>query len=347
MAGIAAITLFMHGLHGVGRELTDVGGPALKSFLARLSGRRWRSFLVGALATAVVQSSSAVSSLGCALVNAGTLPLRGALAIVLGANVGTTATAWLVAFKLTAMGPYLLIAGTAIGLFPSRIRPVGKSIFYFGLIFFALSLVSSNLRPLLDLPKVVEALSWADEPWAAAGMGLLLTALIQSSSAVVGLTIVLVTEGALPPEAAVSVVVGSNLGSTSTALLASLAMNRVARAVAAANALFNAVGLAAFLPFLGAFGTIVVSGGAGSLARRGGGPPCVQPRDRFRLSPRPDPNRAVDSESVPHRRRVDSSGLHVRFGLGGSPKQNRRSRRADRRFDVSNESTLSGTCVVA
>lgn len=259
MAAIAAITLFMHGLHGVGRELTEVGGPALKNFLAKLSGRRWRSFLAGAVATAVVQSSSAVSSLGCALVNAGTLPLRGALGIILGANVGTTATAWLVAFKLTSMGPYLLIAGTAISLFPSRIRAVGKSIFYFGLIFFALSLVSANLRPLLDLPWVIEALTWAKQPWAGAGMGLLLTAVIQSSSAVVGLTIVLVTEGALPPEAAISVVVGANLGSTSTALLASLAMDRVARAAATANALFNAVGLAAFLPFLDIFSKTMVS----------------------------------------------------------------------------------------
>lgn len=257
MAALAAITLFMYGLQGVGKELAEVGGFRLQQFLSRLSKRPWAAFLVGAATTAVVQSSSAVSSLSCALVNAGMLPLRGALGVILGAKVGTTATAWLVALGLTAVGPYLLIVGTAMGLLPGKLKSAGKAIFYFGLVFFALDLISSNLRPIMDLPLVTEALAWAVQPWAAVLVGLILTAIIQSSSATTGLTIVLVSEGALPPTAAVFVVVGANLGSTSTALIGSLGMGRTAKVVATANSLFNLAGLLIFLPFLGLFAAAV------------------------------------------------------------------------------------------
>lgn len=259
VAALAAITLFVHGLQGVSREFEKLGDERLGAVFGRFGNRPWLAFAVGAATTAVVQSSSAVSSLACALVNGRVLSFRGALGIVLGANVGTTATAWLVAFNLTGIGPYLLIAGTVVGLIPTRIRYLGKPLFFFGLIFFALGLISANLQPILAQPWARDALVAARVPIYGVLVGLGLTAVVQSSSAVVGLTVVLVNQRALPPEAAIYVVVGANLGSTTTALLGSIGMDRVAKATAVGNALFNAGGLLLFLPFLGPFARIVAN----------------------------------------------------------------------------------------
>jgi phosphate:Na+ symporter len=257
-AAASAIVLFIYGLQGFSRELRAVGGLALQSWLGRVTASRWLGFLVGALATAVVQSSSAITSLTTALVDASVISFRSSLGVLLGANVGTTATAWLVSFKLTGIGPFLIVLGAVISALPHRVSVAGKAVFYFGLIFFTLDLISAQLEPLREQPAFAEWVALAQAPWLGVATGLVFTALVQSSSVTTGVAILLVQQGVLPVEAAIPVAVGANVGSTSTALLASVGMNPAARATAMANFLFNAAGLIVYFPFLRQFAHVMV-----------------------------------------------------------------------------------------
>jgi len=253
IAAGSSIVLFLFGLQGFSRELQVVGGDALQSWLGRVTANRWRGFAVGALATAIVQSSSAVTALTTALVDSMVLPFRASLGVLLGANVGTTATAWLVSLKLTGIGPVFIVLGALISMLPVRVKVAGQAVFYFGLIFFALDLVSTQLKPLQDQPAFREWLALAHAPWLGVLSGLVFTALVQSSSVTTGLAILLVQQGILGPEAAIPIVVGANVGSTSTAVVASLGLSGSARAAAVANVLFNAAGVVILGPFLRPF----------------------------------------------------------------------------------------------
>lgn len=265
IAAVSAIILFLYGLQGFSRELQAVGGAALRLWLARVTANRWRGFAVGALATAIVQSSSAVTALTTALVDAAVISFRASLGVVLGSNVGTTATAWLVSFKLTGIGPVFIVLGALVSVLPIRVQVAGKAVFYFGLIFFALDLISAELKLLHDQPFFKEWLALAETPWLGVVSGLVFTALIQSSSVTTGVAILLVQQGLLPPHAAVPIVIGANLGSTSTALIASLGMSPAARATAIANSLFNAGGVLIYAPFLESFarGMVALAGDPG------------------------------------------------------------------------------------
>jgi phosphate:Na+ symporter len=253
VAAISAVLLFIYALQGFTRELQAVGGTALQSWLGRVTESRWRGFAVGVFATAVVQSSSAVTSLTAALVDGSIISFRASLGVLLGSNVGTTVTAWLVSLKLTAVGPFFIVFGALLSALPDRAKLAGKSAFYFGLILFALDLVSAELKPLRDQPAFVDLMALAHVPWRGVLIGVVFTALVQSSSVTTGVAILLVLQGTLPAEAAIPVVVGANVGSTSTALLASIGMNTVARATAKANFLFNLAGATCFFPFLQPF----------------------------------------------------------------------------------------------
>jgi len=252
IAALSAVVLFLYGLQGFSSELQKLGGVALKEWLSRVTANRWYGFAIGAACTALVQSSSATTSLAVALVDAGIIRFGGSLGILLGANVGTTATAWLVSMKLTGIGPICIVAGTLIGALPWRGSMVGKAIFYFGLVFFALDLIGGALRPLQQAPWFSDALLHARSPIIGIALGALFTALVQSSSVTTGLAIVLVQQAMLPVDAAVAIVVGANVGSTSTALLSSVAMSPAARDTAVANLLFNLTGAILFMPLIGA-----------------------------------------------------------------------------------------------
>ena len=256
---VAAIVLFLYGLGAFSQEIQRVGGDTLKSWLGRLTERRWRALVLGALATAIVQSSSAVTSLTVALVDAGTISFRASLGVLLGANIGTTSTAWLVSLKLTSIGPFFIVFGTLLSALPTRLKILGKAAFYFGFIFFTLDVVSFTLKPLAQNPVFAEVLRESSTPLLGVLAGILVTAIMQSSSITTGLCILLVQQNLLPPAAAIPIVIGASVGSTSTALVASIKMQRTARRVAMANLCFNALGVVLFLPFLGWFAARVVA----------------------------------------------------------------------------------------
>ena len=255
---VSAIVLFLYGLEGFSQEIQQVGGAALSKLLGRLTESRWRGVLLGAVATAIVQSSSAITSLTVALVDAGTMSFQSSLGVVLGANIGTTATAWLVSLKLTSIGPFFIVLGTVLSALPTRFKMLGKAAFYFGFIFFSLNLVSFILKPLAQNPVFTDVLSRSSAPLMGTVAGMLITAIVQSSSITTGLCILLVQQNLMAGTAAIPIVIGANIGTTATALVASLKMQKTARRVAVANLCFNVFGVLLFLPFLGRFGAKVV-----------------------------------------------------------------------------------------
>lgn len=258
LASISAIVLFLFGLEGFSQEIQRAGGATLSRWLGRLTESRWRGVLLGTVATAIVQSSSAVTSLTVALVDAGTMSFRSSLGVVLGANVGTASTAWLVSFKLTSIGPFFIVLGALLSAVPTRFKMLGKVFFYFGFIFFSLEVVSFTLKPLAQNPVFTELLSRSSTSLTGVLAGLLVTAIIQSSSITTGLCILLVQQNLMPATAAIPIVIGANIGTTATALVASIKMQPTARRVALANLCFNTFGVLLFLPFLKRFALKVV-----------------------------------------------------------------------------------------
>jgi phosphate:Na+ symporter len=248
---IAAIMLFLYGLASFSSELTHLGGSRFQVTLRKLTRTDTKAALMGALATALVQSSSAITAMATGLAYKATLTNRSAFAIMIGANVGTTFTAWLVAFQIVGLGPvFVSIGGIVSFAAPMHLRPYGKAIFYFGLVFLALDLISQALSPIRHHAALAQWQVFLHMPIFALLFAALLTALVQSSSVVTGLAVLLVQQNILPAETAVWLVMGSNIGTTSTALLASAALNKIARRLALLNTIFNIFGVLLFVTML-------------------------------------------------------------------------------------------------
>ena len=256
---LAAVMLFLHGLSAFSEEMSRIGGERLRDVLRRLTRSDGRAALVGAVFTALVQSSSAVTSMAVGLASKGTLGARGALAVMIGANVGTTLTAWLVALKVSGLGPLFVSIGGAWSLLaPRPWRPYGKALFYFGLIFLALDLVGQALAPLAHSPAMTAWHEVLRSPLWALLFGAVLTAVVQSSSVVSGLAVLAVSGGVLQADVAVWVIVGANVGTTSTALMASTALDALARKLALLNTGFNVLGVLLFATVLQPFQGLIL-----------------------------------------------------------------------------------------
>ncbi len=247
---VSAIVLFVHGLQNFSKEIERVGADGLKKWISRVTSTRVGGFLLGGMVTAVIQSSTTVSTITVTLVDAGVISFKNSLLILLGTNVGTTSTAWIVTVQSQLLGPIFIILGTLLSMVPTRIATAGKSIFYFGFIFFSLTLISNALEPVKNDPRIAEWLMTATNPFLGVLYGIVITIIIQSSSVVVGLAIVLVTQDVMALEAAVPVIIGANVGTTSTAFLVSLRMSNAAKLTALTNFTFNFIGMLLVFPFI-------------------------------------------------------------------------------------------------
>lgn len=256
---IAAISLFVYGLQSFSHEIENFGVERLQKWIGKITKLPLGGFLLGGIITAVVQSSTMVSSLTVSLVSSGVLSFKDSLLILLGTNVGTTSTGWIVTFQSNLLGPIFIVLGTLISMIPTRIATLGKSIFYFGFIFFSLTFISQAMEPLRNDPLLVEILSKASNPLLGILYGIVITVIIQSSSVVVGLVIVLISQGVITLDSAIPIVVGANIGTTSTALLVSFKLSPLSRLTALSASTFNLIGVLLLLPFLGALERFVES----------------------------------------------------------------------------------------
>jgi len=233
--------------------LQAFAGQRLHQALLWMTATPWQGFWSGAISTALLQSSTALTVMAVSFVNAELLPFENALALILGSNIGSTLTTQLIAFPLDRLTPYLMILGALGYLFiPNRGRKLSLSIFGLGLLFFALNLLQVGMTPLSDLPEIQRFLrQLGDNHLQGVIAGTVLSALLHSSSATTGIVMLLTEDGWLTLPTALAFIFGANIGTCFTAVLAALASSRAAKRVALFHVLLNVFGVLIFLPFVG------------------------------------------------------------------------------------------------
>ena len=258
-AVVPGLILFFYGIENFSREILAVAKGSFAAILGRVTSRPVLAALLGAVVTALVQSSAATTIITVNLVNTGTLSFVQSLGIIIGSNVGTTVTAQLVAFKMTAFGQVLIPVGFLVGIFGRRYRFLGKPLFYFGLVFFSLNLISTALVPFQNDPELIGLVTEYSALPLAILIGFLVTAAVQSSAVTTGLAVILAQQGLLTLPQAIPLLLGANIGSTTTTLIASARMNLHSRRAAVAHFTFNLGGVLLILPFLVPFTELVTT----------------------------------------------------------------------------------------
>lgn len=241
--------------------LESLNSDVIKRALSRFTGKLLPAFAVGTAVTALVQSSTAVTVITVSLVNTGLMKLTQAVGIIYGANIGTTVTAQLMSFNVTDLSfPILLLGGClfALGKKPC-LRSAGKAIAGLGLVFLGLGLLNSGIPFLRESRFVYDAFRrYGSNPFIGVFIGMLTTAVIQSSTATVGFTIVLFNAGFISLEGALGLTLGDNIGTCLTAQLASLGTSISARRTAWSHTIYNVIGSIAALILIGPFSRLVV-----------------------------------------------------------------------------------------
>lgn len=245
--------LFLYGMKLMGDGLENSAGDKLKKILEKVTSNPIMAVTVGAIVTAVVQSSSATTVMVVGFVNAGLMNLAQAAGVIMGANIGTTITAQLVAFKLTDYAPLFIAIGALIVMSAKakKRREVGNIILGFGILFLGMSTMSGAMKPLASSPVFSNMVVAIGHNWfIGIFVGLAMTAVLQSSSATTGILISLATAGAINIQAALPILFGCNIGTCVTALLACMGANKTAKKAAIMHLMFNVIGTIIFLPFI-------------------------------------------------------------------------------------------------
>lgn len=272
---LGGLGLFLYGMTTMSDGLEKSAGNKLEKIIEKLSSNIFKGVLVGTIVTVIVQSSSATTVMVVGFVNAGIMSLTQAIGIIMGANIGTTVTAQLVSINMSALAPIAIAIGAAIKLFSKKNKQiiVGEIILGFGLLFLGMDLMKNALSPLKELEafKVMITQIGAGTIWGTIEgflIGLIMTALVQSSSASTGILVALALTGALPIQAAFPILLGTNVGTCVTALLSSISANRTAKRAALMHLLFNVIGTVIFILFFSKITVDFVMGTSDDPARQ-------------------------------------------------------------------------------
>ena len=263
--------LFLFGMKLMGEGLENAAGDKLKSILEKVTKNPISAVLVGAFVTMVIQSSSATTVMVVGFVNAGLMNLAQAAGVIMGANVGTTITAQLVAFKLDEIAPLFVIVGVVLLMSAKqkKRKDIADIILGFGILFMGMGIMSSALKPLADSPMFSELIMAIGDNWVLGIFtGLALTAILQSSSATTGILIALASTGSININIVLPILFGCNIGTCVTALIASIGANKTAHKAAAIHLMFNILGTLIFIPFLKPLGHIVQEMSPGDVQRQ-------------------------------------------------------------------------------
>ncbi len=250
------MALLLYGMQLTGEGLQRAAGARLRQILTHMTSNRVMAALTGAGVTALIQSSTATTVMLIGFVQAGLLTLHQAMGIILGADVGTTFTVQLLAFKIYDYALLLVGLGFGVLFFAKRrlFKDLGQAVLGFGLIFLGLKLMIEGMEPLKDNAVVAQVLlAFAENPILGIAAAAVFAAVVASSAATIGLAIALAAHGLLPLAGAVSLVLGANIGTCATALAASMGSTTEAKRVAVAHIGFKLLGAAVVLPFLGPF----------------------------------------------------------------------------------------------
>ena len=263
--------LFLFGMKLMGEGLENAAGDKLKSILEKVTKNPISAVLVGAFVTMVIQSSSATTVMVVGFVNAGLMNIAQAAGVIMGANVGTTITAQLVAFKLDEIAPLFVIIGVVLLMSAKqkKRKDIADIILGFGILFMGMGIMSSALKPLADSPMFSELIMAIGENWVLGIFtGLALTAILQSSSATTGILIALASTGSININIVLPILFGCNIGTCVTALIASIGANKTAHKAAAIHLMFNILGTLIFIPFLKPLAYIVQEISPGDVQRQ-------------------------------------------------------------------------------
>jgi phosphate:Na+ symporter len=267
------LALFLHGMTMMSNSMRAMAGSRLKTVMAGLAGNRFSALLTGIVVTAIVQSSSVTSVIAIGFVSAGVLTLGQALAVIMGAAVGSTVTAQIIAFDISKLAFVLVAIGFGLSLWKARRMPslVGTVILGLGVLFIGLSTMSGFMAPLRTYQPFLDLMASMTNPLPGILTGAVFTAVVQSSSATLGVIIALAAQGLIPLEAGIALVFGANIGTTLTGLLATIGQPREALQAAIGLVAFKLLLVLIWLPLIGLLEQIIrtVSPNAEGLALAG------------------------------------------------------------------------------
>lgn len=275
---LGGLGLFLFGMRMMSDGLQKAAGDSLRSILEKLISNRVIGVIVGFLVTAIIQSSTATTVMVVGFVNAGLMNLTQALSLVLGANIGTTITAQLIAFKIFGIALPAIGFGVLIRFFTKnpKVQYWADTLTGFGLLFFGLDMMTGSFIPVRESEIFrTTFLAFSGNPLVAVFAGAVLTVLVQSSTATMGITIALATTGLVDFQTATAFVLGENIGTTLTANLAALGTNKAARRAALGHFLFNFIGVSymiIFLPYFTGFVEMITPGFANFVDANGNYP---------------------------------------------------------------------------
>ena len=258
---LGGLALFLYGMEKMSEGMKKSAGNKMRSILAALTKNRVIGLLVGAFVTMVIQSSSATTVMLVSFVQAELMSFAQSLGVILGADIGTTITAQLIAFKLTDYALLMIAVGFGLHMFAKQdnIRHIGDVILGFGILFFGMKLMSDAMKPLRSYPGFINLMQGLENPLLGLLVGTMFTALIQSSSAFTGVLIVLAQQQLITLEAGIPMLFGANIGTCVTAGLASIGMSREAKRVALAHVVFKIAGVLLFIFWIPSFADIIRS----------------------------------------------------------------------------------------
>ena len=257
---IGGLGIFLFGIKYMGDGLQQAAGDRLRDILDRFTTNPLMGVLAGMLVTVLIQSSSGTTALTVGLVSAGFMTLRQAIGVIMGANIGTTVTAFIIGIKIGEYALPVMAVGAILLFFfkNKKVHSVGQVVFGFGMLFFGLELMSAGMKPLRSLESFQElTVSMSDNPILGIVVGTVFTLIVQSSSATIGILQELFGQGAIDLQAALPVLFGDNIGTTITAVLAAIGTSIAARRAALVHVIFNIVGTIIFTILLIPFTNLI------------------------------------------------------------------------------------------
>ena len=259
---IAGLVLFLFAINSLSTTLQTTVGDSANNWLKKFTSNTFSSIVVGAIVTTLLDSSSAVIIITIVLVNANILTFKNAMGIVLGANIGTTVSSQIIAMDVAKYSPVLLLAGFVLIIATKKVKTnnIGKIILYFGILFFGLYTMENAVEPLKEKPLFLDWMKKTENPVTGSLIGAAVTLIIQSSSATVGMALVLAKKGILSLTGGIAIMLGAELGTCSDTLLATINGSRAALKTGLFHLTFNLIsiiiGLILFYPFIALVTTI-------------------------------------------------------------------------------------------
>lgn len=265
---IGGLAMFLFGMSYMGTSLEKIGGGKFESVLEKMTNNRLKGVLLGAGITAIIQSSSAVTVMAVGFVNSGIMGLHQVIGIIMGANIGTTITAWILSltnisssniiismFKPTSFTPILAVIGVIMFMAgkKDKVKDIGSILLGFSVLIFGMTTMTTAVEPLKEVKAFTDLLTMFSNPLLGVLFGAVLTAIIQSSSASVGILQALAITGSISVSTAFPIILGQNIGTCITAILSSIGANKNAKRTATVHLLFNVIGVGlAMILFYGA-----------------------------------------------------------------------------------------------